>query len=166
MTAIVATVSPAQTAASETLSTLRFATDAKMIKNMAVVNEVRFGSIAALQQEIARLQQELYQLRSSHPVADSPGFSSYLLKELSACNRSCSEMYCTVASLLRELNGMKDSYARLRNELRTKEGVVDRMMKGVLENDEYVQSLKSTVNSLLRQNLNGNTVVSEMNGYL
>ena len=165
MTAIVATVSPAQTAASETLSTLRFATDAKMIKNTAVVNEVRFGSVAALQQEITRLQQELRQLRSSHPVADSPSFSSYLLKELSVCNRTCSEMYCTVASLLRELNGMKDSYARLRNELRMKENVVDRMTKGEFDSDEYVQSLKSTVNSLLRQNLNGNTVFLEKYGY-
>ncbi|CBK19677.2 uncharacterized protein [Blastocystis hominis] len=158
LTAIIATVSPADSAALETLSTLRFATDAKMIKNTAVVNEVRFGSVAALQQEIAKLQQELQQCRSSRAVSDSPGFSAYLLRELARCNQTCSELYCRVASLVRERNGWRDSVARLRNELRTKEEVMERRMDGVVEPDDYVKSLKSTVQTLLRQNLDGNTV--------
>ena len=49
MTSIIATVSPAQSAASETLSTLRFATDAKMIKNAAVrKNDVCYLALLAL----------------------------------------------------------------------------------------------------------------------
>lgn len=159
LTAIIATVSPAESASLETLSTLRFATDAKMIKNTAVVNEVRFGSVAALQQEIAKLQQELQQLRSSRAVADSPGFSAYLLRELARCHQTCSEMYCRTASLLRERNGWRESVERLRNELRTKEEVVQRAMQGAAKGaEEYVRSLKSTVRTLLRQNLDGNTV--------
>lgn len=129
-----------------------------MIKNTAVVNEVRFGSVAALQQEIAKLQQELQQCRSSRAVSDSPGFSAYLLRELARCNQTCSELYCRVASLVRERNGWRDSVARLRNELRTKEEVMERRMDGVVEPDDYVKSLKSTVQTLLRQNLDGNTV--------
>lgn len=129
-----------------------------MIKNTAVVNEVRFGSVAALQQEIAKLQQELQQCRSSRSVSDSPGFSAYLLRELARCNQTCSELYCRVASLVRERNGWRESVARLRNELRTKEEVMRRMMSGAMEPDDYVKSLKSTVQTLLRQNLDGNTV--------
>ena len=142
----------------ETLSTLRFATDAKMIKNTAVVNEVRFGSVAALQQEIAKLQQELQQMRASRSVSDSPGFSAYLLRELALCNQTCSELYCRTASLVRERNGWSESVARLRNELRTKEDVMQRVLSGTAGADEYVKSLKSTVQSLLRLNLDGNTV--------
>ena len=130
-----------------------------MIKNTAVVNEVRFGSVAALQQEIVKLQQELQQLRSSRAVADSPGFSAYLLRELARCHQTCSEMYCRTASLLRERNGWRESVERLRNELRTKEEVVQRAMQGAAKGaEEYVRSLQSTVRTLLRQNLDGNTV--------
>lgn len=55
----VATVSPAAVNMAETLSTLRFADQAKRIRNQAVVNEDTDGDRAALKREIRRLTEEL-----------------------------------------------------------------------------------------------------------
>lgn len=62
-TCLVATVSPAAMNVAETLSTLRFADQAKRIKNQAVVNEDTDGDKAALKREIKRLQDELLATR-------------------------------------------------------------------------------------------------------
>lgn len=58
-TALIATVSPAADSFGETLSTLKFASRAKKIKNRAVVNEDTMGSVEKLQDEIRMLRQQL-----------------------------------------------------------------------------------------------------------
>ena len=58
-TCLVATVTPSFASLSETMSTLKFAQRAKLIKNTAVLNENTCGSVAALQAEIARLRTQL-----------------------------------------------------------------------------------------------------------
>lgn len=58
-TMLVAAVSPADMNFAETLSTLKFAKRAKMIKNMAVKNEDTSGSIEALKAELVLLRQQL-----------------------------------------------------------------------------------------------------------
>ncbi|KAK1947697.1 Kinesin-like protein KIF15 [Phytophthora citrophthora] len=58
-TFMVATISPAEDSAFETLSTLKFAQRAKMIQNSAVVNEDSVGSSLFLQEEIQRLRRQL-----------------------------------------------------------------------------------------------------------
>jgi hypothetical protein len=58
-TTIIANVSPAQSSASETLSTLKFAQRAKLIKNKAVINEESSSTIHMLKLEIRRLKMEL-----------------------------------------------------------------------------------------------------------
>jgi len=65
-TCLVATVTPSATSISETISTLKFAQRAKLIKNTAIKNETY--SVAALQMEIARLKSELEQ-RNSYAIA-------------------------------------------------------------------------------------------------
>ncbi|KAG7381709.1 Kinesin-like protein kif15 [Phytophthora pseudosyringae] len=60
-TFMVATISPAEDSAFETLSTLKFAQRAKMIQNSAVVNEDSVGSALFLQEEIQRLRRQLQQ---------------------------------------------------------------------------------------------------------
>jgi len=62
-TCLVATVTPSATSISETISTLKFAQRAKLIKNTAIKNETY--SVAALQMEIARLKSELEQRNSN-----------------------------------------------------------------------------------------------------
>ncbi len=58
-TCLVATVSPSGLSLSETVSTLKFAQRAKLIKNNAVLNEDTCGTVAALQAEVAKLRSEL-----------------------------------------------------------------------------------------------------------
>ncbi|ETL81798.1 hypothetical protein L917_17932, partial [Phytophthora nicotianae] len=60
-TFMVATISPAEDSAFETLSTLKFAQRAKMIQNSAVVNEDSVGSALFMQEEIQRLKRQLQQ---------------------------------------------------------------------------------------------------------
>ena len=62
-TCLVATVTPSASSISETISTLKFAQRAKLIKNTAVKNETY--SVEALQMEIARLKSELEQRNNS-----------------------------------------------------------------------------------------------------
>ncbi|KAJ1675105.1 hypothetical protein EV182_001927 [Spiromyces aspiralis] len=63
ITCIIANVSPAVSNDVETLSTLRFAQRAKLIKNKAVVNHDVQGDVSQLQAEIRRLKLELQQLK-------------------------------------------------------------------------------------------------------
>ena len=56
-TAIIANISPLARMFAETLSTLKFAQRAKMIRNNAVVNEESTGGLVALQSEIRRLRE-------------------------------------------------------------------------------------------------------------
>jgi len=58
-TCLVATVSPSGKSLVETVSTLHFAQRAKLIKNNAILNEDTCGTVAALQQEVAKLRSQL-----------------------------------------------------------------------------------------------------------
>ena len=58
-TCIIANVSPALTCLGETVSTLKFAQRAKLIRNKAVINEDSSGTISLLKKEINRLKKEL-----------------------------------------------------------------------------------------------------------
>ena len=61
-TVIIANITQAATSASETLSTLKFAQRAKLIKNKAVINEESSGTIAILKTEIKRLKKEIIEI--------------------------------------------------------------------------------------------------------
>eukprot|EP00978_Attheya_sp_CCMP212_P020638 scaffold59287_cov53-Attheya_sp.AAC.1 len=60
-TCLVATVSPSTASMPETISTLKFAQRAKMIKNRAVLNENTTDTIVSLKSEVDRLRSELEQ---------------------------------------------------------------------------------------------------------
>ena len=63
-TSIIANISPASTAYGETLSTLKFAQRAKLIKNKVHINENASGTLEGLKGEIFRLRQELANMRN------------------------------------------------------------------------------------------------------
>ncbi|TMW65032.1 hypothetical protein Poli38472_009199 [Pythium oligandrum] len=63
-TFMIATVSPAEDSSHETLSTLKFAQRAKLIRNNAVINEDTMGSVLVLQEEILRLRRQLQEVQS------------------------------------------------------------------------------------------------------
>lgn len=65
-TLIIACVSPASSSHSETLSTLKFAQRAKLIKNKAVINEDSSGTVAILKDEIKRLKAQVMKQRISY----------------------------------------------------------------------------------------------------
>ena len=58
-TVIIANISPSQSCMGETISTLKFAQRAKLIKNKAVINEDSSGTIQLLKSDINRLKKEL-----------------------------------------------------------------------------------------------------------
>lgn len=58
-TYMIAAVSVASTSFQETMSTLKFAQRAKMIKNKALINEEASGNVESLKKEIRRLKEEI-----------------------------------------------------------------------------------------------------------
>lgn len=84
-TSMVANISPASIHFGETLSTLKFAQRAKLIKNNASINEEASGSVEGLKKEIARLKKELEMARtdwgsSARPNGDPSSSSEHLLR--------------------------------------------------------------------------------------
>ncbi|GLT63701.1 hypothetical protein SLA2020_362450 [Shorea laevis] len=74
-TMIIANVSPSVCCGTETLNTLRFAQRAKLIQNIAVVNEDSTGDVFALQNQIRLLKEELSALKRQN-VCRSLSFCS------------------------------------------------------------------------------------------
>ncbi|KAF9381314.1 Kinesin-like protein kif15 [Podila verticillata] len=81
-TFIVANISPSALCYQESLSTLRFAQRAKMIKNKAVVNEDIQGNVNELRAEIQRLKAELALERPDGGVEDKSVTNKLLLETL------------------------------------------------------------------------------------
>lgn len=65
-TCLVATVTPSMQSLTETISTLKFAQRAKLIRNNAILNEDTCGSVAVLQAKIVRLKSELAMRNDGH----------------------------------------------------------------------------------------------------
>ncbi len=68
-TSIIATISPSDKCLGETLSTLKFAQRAKLIRNKAVINEESSSSMIQLQAELKRLRSELATTQAELAVA-------------------------------------------------------------------------------------------------
>eukprot|EP00029_Vermamoeba_vermiformis_P010617 TRINITY_DN5621_c0_g1_i1.p1 TRINITY_DN5621_c0_g1~~TRINITY_DN5621_c0_g1_i1.p1 ORF type:complete len:1483 (-),score=519.00 TRINITY_DN5621_c0_g1_i1:38-4486(-) len=68
-TSIIATISPSDKCLGETLSTLKFAQRAKLIRNKAVINEESSSSMIQMQAELKRLRSELATTQAELAVA-------------------------------------------------------------------------------------------------
>lgn len=126
-TSIIATVDPGLKSYGETLSTLRFADRAKMIRNNAVINESSAGTLNQLQSEIKRLQSEIHSLRaqnaasaassSSGPIsprnlsADAAAPATPL--EIERDERICEleELFRTMVERLQKANVERDNFS-------------------------------------------------------
>ena len=71
-TVMVANVSPSALCFGETLSTLKFAQRARLIRNTPVVNEDTSGNSASMRAEIARLTRELAEARGATEGCAAP----------------------------------------------------------------------------------------------
>ncbi|KAF9962352.1 Kinesin-like protein kif15 [Mortierella alpina] len=90
-TFIVANVSPSALCYQESLSTLRFAQRAKMIRNKAVVNEDVQGNVNELRAEIQRLKAELASKQSPGGVEDTSVTNKLLRETLSRLRKEQEE---------------------------------------------------------------------------
>jgi len=63
-TLLIATASPNEHSMAETLSTLKFAKRAKMIKTAAIINEESSGSVTSLQKEITMLRSKIVEMET------------------------------------------------------------------------------------------------------
>ncbi|CAO3565613.1 unnamed protein product [Mortierella alpina] len=90
-TFIVANVSPSALCYQESLSTLRFAQRAKMIRNKAVVNEDVQGNVNELRAEIQRLKAELASKQSPGGVEDTSVTNRLLRETLSRLRKEQEE---------------------------------------------------------------------------
>ena len=118
-----------------------------------VINETRFGSVTALQEEVARLQEQIKQLQTSHSVISSYP-NQTLSRELSASHQLCREMYYSNAGLWRELYTLRNTNKRLQKELKLLLDVMNRIYKGESNplTDEYLTSLTHITTDLLDRN--------------
>ncbi len=132
-TVLLATVSPATSNSSETLSTLRFADNVKRIKNKAIVNQDVVGDTEALKNEVVRLRQllALSQEAAERGAHGTGGTSVGLVAEAagdaidvaSLSNRGASQR-ALVAALSREERACRQ-VSSLQEELMALQGLVD-----------------------------------------
>lgn len=95
-TMLVAAISPADQNFGETLSTLKFAQRAKMIKNQAIKNEDTSGSFDALRREVTALRQKLATAQQQGgPAGD--GFAAAIPRAVVAAGENASGVSSVVA---------------------------------------------------------------------
>eukprot|EP00210_Caulerpa_lentillifera_P000746 g722.t1 len=82
---MISNVSPSTKNINETLSTLRFATGAKKVKNKAVANHDFVGSVSSLKAEITLLKQELKALREKTSVKEEDSDITDFEKTIEIC---------------------------------------------------------------------------------
>ncbi|OMJ72629.1 hypothetical protein SteCoe_28884 [Stentor coeruleus] len=135
-TFIIANISPAVSAFSETLSSLKFAQRAKLIKNSAVINEDTSGTVQLLKTEVKRLREELESVKEIAELAVAQCPKCAGINQLELPNLLKSFEKNTEADLLLETN------LRLRIENDKK------MLKIIDERDKVIETLKSVVNRM------------------
>uniref|UniRef100_K3WTM0 Kinesin-like protein n=1 Tax=Globisporangium ultimum (strain ATCC 200006 / CBS 805.95 / DAOM BR144) TaxID=431595 RepID=K3WTM0_GLOUD len=123
-TFMIATVSPAEDSSYETLSTLKFAQRAKLIRNNAVINEDSTGSVLVLQEEIQRLRRQLHQAHlESMQISQEPRLPLPPLTEISvsdtlaqcdpATDGRFRELEAAFATTIEKNSQLKRSYEHL-----------------------------------------------------
>lgn len=145
-TCIVAAISPAASGYGETLSTLKFAQRAKMIRNKAVVNEDSSIDVKALKEQVKQLKEQLKQTQGSKP-------SDYTL--------------ITMNSRVGELESLLESNLKLRqevevalqNELESKDALIVQLSETVgkferkLANEKMILKMKEAAITRLQQGM-------------
>lgn len=139
-TFIVANISPANSAYSETLSTLKFAQRAKQIKNMAIINEDTTGTVYLLKEEIRRLKDAL----ASNKVVE--------IKECPKCNGKMIDPI--------EVNDAKFELENLlEKKMRLNENTEGYLKIQISEKDRLIQSMSSAITKFEKKINNDKMVI-------
>mgnify|MGYP001809610442 CR=1 FL=1 len=147
-TVIIANVSPSSLYYNETLSTLKFAQRAKMIKNKAVVNKDIQGNVLQLQAEVQRLQHELYLARHSMDLVtteDSVLKKPRLIQSTNEDELDPAEAYLMLTMALERQAESSDEIESLRTKVHLLEELVKRKES---QNQSIRMILKFRENSL------------------
>eukprot|EP01082_Thalassiosira_pseudonana_P002245 g1977.t1.1.5e174188 g1977 g1977.t1 contig11:452500-456007(-) len=146
-TCLVATVTPSIESLTETISTLKFAQRAKLIKNTAVLNEDTCGSVVALKAEIARLSSELQQRNASAYAAGSnrhsmpsPGFPPLAPRQQGKSNNAPSNDVTITA--LRNQNSKLSKKMNHLEETTTQREIQVNSLKRKLQQETLIRKCK------------------------
>lgn len=160
-TALIANVSPAASSFSETLSTLKFAQRAKLIKNKASINQESSGSTESLRREIARLKDELassrnmtatleatnlhQRLTTRHPSSMELEGDKQLAEQFATSAQQSNKTQLEIEVLLREsMHVIYDTEKQLQEEIDRKEeflNMFDTLCDLHKDNDSKLKSL-------------------------
>lgn len=173
-TCIVANISPAFSAANETLSTLKFAQRAKMIRNSAVVNEETSGAIAILKYEIKRLKEELSYSKANAlcpkcEIGNDKDLSEILEKTLKI-KQEDTKMFVKNSDLHEEqVATLKSNVAKLENKinhdkmvLKFRDATIQRLQNALPDENLEVCNLKIEVKTLRDEVEIGNRELSSL----
>mmetsp|Transcript_1154 Transcript_1154/g.2782 ORF Transcript_1154/g.2782 Transcript_1154/m.2782 type:complete len:1261 (-) Transcript_1154:2331-6113(-) len=147
-TCIVAAVSPSASAFGETLSTLKFAQRAKMIRNKAVVNEDLTGNVESLKEQVRQLKE---QLSKTQQQGAKP--SDYSLITM---NARVGELETLLES---NLKLRQEVEVALQNELEAKDALIVQLSETVskferkIANDKMILKMREASIARLQQGL-------------
>ena len=158
-TFIIANISPAIVYASETLSTLKFAQRAKLIRNKAIVNKDIEGTVDELQAEIKRLNQELCKFKDSKVFTEETEVPKPESEIFYASLRNQHKMASELESLslkvesLSELTKKKDSFIQSQKMMiKFRDSSLQMKLRTVDEKyNEHLKVLKGDIEELRKQ---------------
>ena len=144
-TSIIANVSPATASFGETLSTLKFAQRAKLIKNKASINEDATGTIESLKNEILRQRNEIAFFRQRIKVQELS-----VKQDIDTKKRfEESQKLVEISQLLRQsLEGLSASETQLHCELGKKDEILSQLKSGYTVFDRNFSQLKMIIKLL------------------
>lgn len=135
-TFIIANISPSILAVSETLSTLKFAQRAKLIRNSAVINEDTSGTVQMLKAENKRLKAELEAIQQLAQVA------------MTKCPKCAGLNQVDLPSLLNTFEKNCEAEELLEMNLRLRIDMEKRNEKVLQAKEKEAETLKSVVSKL------------------
>ena len=168
-TCIIANISPSLMCYGETLSTLRFAERAKMVKNRAIINEDTTGTVSELREEIKRLKNMLKTQQDSPEQGFSIDFSERIkhveglleqnlrirLQSDSALKQELNERESYIEELNSALEKCEKKISTDRKMIKTKDEALKKLQKNeTIEEKKVIVSLKEEVEALRKENEN------------
>lgn len=154
-TCIIANISPSLSASAETLSTLKFAQRAKLIKNSAIVNEDTSGTVQLLKAEVKRLHEELQSLNNLAELAISncPKCAGMvnLPNLLSTFEKTIDSEILLENNLRLRIEGEKKLNSKLKDQetmIETYQSLVIQLESQISHNEMILKFRDSTIESL------------------
>ena len=135
-TFIIANISPSVSSFAETLSTLKFAQRAKLIKNSAVINEDTSGTVLLLKSEVKRLKDELESVKNIAELA------------VTQCPKCAGINSIEIPNLLQNFSKNTESEILLENNLKLRIESERVFLKKIEEKNGIIEGLKNALNRL------------------